>query len=99
VQQGVPIRVFLFTPFIALAVAMVGVTAVVTLQSGAKDAARLATRLHREGASNIRMQLDDYLAASTSRTDAEHADGLALLLRQQAAGTDGRAFILDRTGA
>jgi len=99
VQLGVPIRVFLFTPFIALALAMVGATAIVTLQSGAQDAARLATRLHHEGASNIRMQLDDYLAASTSRTDAEHADGLGLLLRQQAAGTDGRAFILDRTEA
>ena len=97
VQLGVPIRVFLFTPFIALALAMVGATAIVALQSGEQDAARLATRLHHEGAANIRMQLDDYLAASTSRTDAERADGLGLLLRQQAAGTDGRAFILDRT--
>jgi hypothetical protein len=98
-QEGLPIRVFIFTPFIVLALVMVGATAVVALRSGENDAARLATRLHQEGAANIRMRLDDYLAASPSLTDAQRADGLVRLLRNQAVGTNGRAFILDRTGA
>jgi PAS domain S-box-containing protein len=99
VQQGLPIRVFIFTPFVALALALVAATAIIALRSGENDATRLATRLHHAGAENIRMQLDDYLAASPSQTDAERTAGLAQLLRNQAVGTDGRAFILDRTGA
>ena len=98
-QQGLPIRVFIFTPFIALALALVAATAIIALRSGENDATRLATKLHHAGAENIRMQLDDYLAASPSQTDAERAAGLAQLLRRQAVGTNGRAFILDRTGA
>ena len=47
-SEGLPIRVFIFTPFIALVLVMVGVTAIVALQSADDDAARLATRLHHE---------------------------------------------------
>ena len=47
VQEGLPIRIFIFTPFIALVLVMVGATAIVALRSADDDAARLATRLHR----------------------------------------------------
>lgn len=99
VQDGLPIRIFLFTPFIALVLVMVGVTALVALRSADDDAARLATRLHQEASAGIRMRLDDYLARSSSQTGAQRADALVPLLRSQAIGSDGRAFILDDTGA
>ena len=70
VQEGLPIRIFIFTPFIALVLVMVGATAIVALRSADDDAARLATRLHQEASANIRMRLDDYLARSPSPTDA-----------------------------
>ena len=99
VQVGLPIRIFIFTPFIALVLVMVGATAMVALRSADDDAARLATRLHQEASASIRMRLDDYLARSPSQTDAQRKSALVSLLRSQAIGSDGRAFILDSTGA
>ena len=43
-QEGLPIRIFIFTPFIALVLVMVGATAIVALRSADDDAARLATQ-------------------------------------------------------
>ena len=97
--EGLPIRIFLFTPFIALVLVMVGATAIVALRSADDDAARLATRLHQEASASLRMRLNDYLARSPLLTDARRHDDLASLLRGQAVGPDGRAFILDHTGA
>src|SRR5262249_28317057 len=77
---------------------MVGATAIVALRTADDDAARLATRLHHEMSVNMRMRLDDYLARSPSPIDLQREDTLVSLLRSQAMGTNGRAFILDRTG-
>ena len=85
-------------PFIALVLVMVGATAIVALRSADDDAARLATRLHEEASASIRMRLDDYLARSPSQIDAQRNDALVSLLRSQAIGSEGRAFILDKTG-
>ena len=85
-------------PFIALVLVMVGATAIVALQSADDDAARLATRLHQEASTSIRMRLDAYLSGSTAPIDAEGKDALVSLLRNQAVGSEGRAFILDETG-
>src|SRR6476469_7577885 len=41
-QEGLPIRLFIFSPFIALVLVMVGATAVIALRSADDDAARLA---------------------------------------------------------
>ena len=98
-QEGLPIRVFIFTPFIALVLAMVGATAIVALRSADDDAARLATRLHEEESASIRMRLDDYLTRSPSQPDARRNDALIALLRSQAIGSEGRVFLLDETGA
>ena len=97
--EGLPIRIFIFTPFIALVLVMVGVTAIVALRSADDDAARLATRLHEEASARIRIRLDDYLSGSRSPIDARRDPALVSLLRSQPAGSDGRAFILDGTGA
>jgi PAS domain S-box-containing protein len=98
-REGVPIRIFIFTPFIALMLVMVGATAIVALQSADDDAARLVTRLHEEASASIRMRLDAYLARSPSQIDAQRKDALVSLLRSQAIGSEGRAFILDKAGA
>ena len=98
VQEGLPIRIFIFTPFIALLLVMVGATAIVALRSADDDATMLATRLHQAMSANIRMQLDDYLARPPPPAGAQRDDTLVSLLRSQAVGTDGRAFILDVTG-
>src|SRR5436190_21038809 len=63
-QEGFPIRVFIFAPFIALVLVMVGATAIVALQTADDDAQMLATRLHQAMSANIRLQLDDYVARS-----------------------------------
>ena len=97
-QEGLPIRIFIFSPFIALVLVMVGATAVVALRSADDDAAMLATKLHHAMSVNIGMRLDDYRARSLSPIDAQREDTLVSLLQSQAVGTNGRAFILDRTG-
>jgi PAS domain S-box-containing protein len=78
---------------------MVGATAIVALRSADDDAIRLATRLHEAASANIRMRLDDYLNRSPSPIDARRKDTFVSLLRSQALGANGRAFIVDRTGA
>jgi PAS domain S-box-containing protein len=98
VKGSLPIRIFIFMPFIALVLVMVAATAIVALRSADDDSAMLATKLHQEAAANMRTRLDAFLAASPSLTDAERADGLTRLLGRQAAGTNGRAFIIDRAG-
>ena len=98
VQESLPIRLFVFTPFIALLLVMVGATAIVALQTADDDAGMLATRLHQAVSANIRSQLDDYLARSPSPTDVQRDENLVSLLRSQAIGSNGRAFILDTTG-
>jgi PAS domain S-box-containing protein len=98
VQEGLPIRIFIFAPFIALVLVMVGATAIVALRNADDDAERLATKLHEAVSANIRMQLHDYLKRSPSPIDAQRKDALVSVLRSHAVGTDGRAFILDRTG-
>lgn len=97
-QTGLPIRVFIFTPFVLLLLAMVGATAVVALRSANDDATMLATRLHEAMSANIRLRLDELLERSPSQIDAQLADNLASLLRDQAFGTDGRALVLDGGG-
>ena len=97
-QEGLPIRIFIFTPFILLVLVMVGATAIAALRSADDDAATLATRLHHEMSVNLRMRLGDYLARAASPIDAQREDTLVSMLRSQAVGTNGRAFILDGSG-
>jgi two-component system sensor histidine kinase/response regulator len=97
VQDGLPIRIFIFAPFIALVLVMVGATAIVALQTADDDAQMLAARLHQAMSANIRLQLDDYLARSPPLAGAQR-EALDSLLRSQAVGTNGRAVILDVTG-
>ncbi len=96
VREGLPIRIFIFTPFIALLLVMVGATAIVALQTADDDATMLATKLHQAVSANIRMRLDDSLARSPPGAEREGA--LSSVMRSEAVGTNGRAFILDSTG-
>ena len=98
VQEGLPIRIFIFAPFIALLLLMVGATAIVALQTADDDATMLATKLHQAMSENIRLQLDDYLARPPPAAGVQREDTLNSLLRNQSVGTSGRAAILDVTG-
>ena len=98
VQGRFPIRIFIFAPFIALVLVMVGATAIVALQTADDDAQMLATRLHQAMSANIRLQLDDYVARSPPPAGVQREETLDSLLRSQAVGTNGRAIILDMTG-
>src|SRR5262249_56637738 len=86
VQEGLPIRVFIFAPFIALVLVMVGATATVALRNADDDAEMLATKLHEAVSANIRMQLDDYLKRSPSPIDAQRKDALVSVLRSHVIG-------------
>jgi PAS domain S-box-containing protein len=97
-HEGLPIRIFIFTPFIALVLAMVGVTAIVALQNADDDAAMLVTKLHQQTSANTLLRLDDYLTNSPSPLDTEHKGALASLLRDQTISTNGRTFILNTNG-
>ena len=98
VPEGLPIRIFIFAPFIALVLVMVGTTAIVALQTADDDARMLATRLHQAMSTNIRLQLDDYLARSPPPAGTQREDTLDSLLRDQAVGTSGRAVVLEASG-
>jgi len=89
-----PIRMLIVTPFVALVLLMVGVTAFVTLRSAEEDAEKLATRLHQEISDGAKLRIDEYWAAR--RGDAEGAlDGVNDLLRGLSIAKHGRAFLLD----
>jgi signal transduction histidine kinase/CheY-like chemotaxis protein len=97
-SDGLPIRVFIFAPFIVLLLVLVGATAIVALRSAEDEASALASRLHQEAAANLEIRLDRYFDRAASATDAERRDALVTLLRGHAIGPDGRAFILDSRG-
>jgi PAS domain S-box-containing protein len=97
--QGLPIRMFLLAPFIALVLVMVGVTAYVTLRSAEVDATKLAARLNQETAATTRERLDDYLTGNPARTGTDLSAGVSALMRGLAIAKAGRAFIVDRSGA
>ena len=97
-HEGLPIRIFIFAPFIALMFLMVGTTAIVALRNANDDAAVLATRLQQAVSANIRMQLDDYFARSPSPVGVQGDDALASLLRSQTVDTASRVFIIDKAG-
>lgn len=97
--HGLPLRMFLFGPFITLLLVMVGITAYVALRSAEGDATRLAARLHQETAANMRMRLDDYLASMPPQSGTQSPAGLTGLMQSLPMAREGRIFIVDRSGA
>ncbi|TGK08122.1 PAS domain S-box protein [Leptospira selangorensis] len=90
--QGLPIRMFLVTPFILLVLIMVAATAYLTLRSSEAASGKLAARLHQEISENINLRLDDYLDRSIRKKPEE----ISLLLKNTNIARHGRAFIIDR---
>ncbi|MFT3803902.1 MAG: ATP-binding protein [Burkholderiaceae bacterium] len=91
-QSGVPIRMVILTPFIALVLVMIGATAYVTLRSAASDSDRLATWLHQEIAENINLLLDEHLSQSETTADTVR---ISRLLSSLPISAHGRAVIID----
>ncbi|WP_051885411.1 PAS domain-containing protein [Lysobacter antibioticus] len=96
-HRGLPIRILVEVPVIALILMMVGLVAFLSLRSGAISATQLAERLQAETANSMRMQVDDALAISGPGAKPEPAS-LDELLRGTAIARSGRAFIVDREG-
>ncbi|XDD49743.1 PAS domain S-box protein [Leptospira sp. WS92.C1] len=96
--QGLPIRMFLVTPFIVLVLVMVGVTAYLNLHSSELAADKLASRLHQEISENINLQLDQYLEKTKNQNDTIRKRGIDSLLRSMSIGEHGNAIIIDRDG-
>ena len=97
-QHGLPIRVFLATPFILLVLVMVASTAYITLRSAEHSASKLATRLHQDSSENINLYLDDYLERAQNLDEFRQINDINQLLRQLPIAEHGRAFIVDRKG-
>ncbi|WP_408949833.1 PAS domain-containing protein [Lysobacter sp. Hz 25] len=96
-HQGLPIRILVAVPFIALVLIMVGLVAFLSLRSGATSATQLAERLQAEAANTVRLRLDDALAVPGFDAALEPAS-LDELLRRTDIARSGRAFIVDRDG-
>ncbi|MGH9883994.1 MAG: PAS domain-containing protein, partial [bacterium] len=62
VSRGVPLRMFIAAPFIAVMLLVVGAVAYVSSRRGEEAAYQLAGQLHKEIAKTIDLQLDNYLA-------------------------------------
>ncbi|MDV6236615.1 ATP-binding protein [Leptospira ellisii] len=96
--HGLPIRMFLVTPFILLVLVMVGVTAYLNLQSSEHAADKLAARLHQEISENINLRLDLYLEKNPNLDEASRFRGMVPLLASLGIAEHGRATIIDRSG-
>ncbi len=97
-DHGIPIRIFLVTPIIAIVLIMVGATAYFTLSSAQDTANKLASNLHQEISDNINLQLDDYLSRSINLNETERNAHINLLLKKTNIAKHGKAFIIDRNG-
>lgn len=96
---GLPIRMFMVTPFILLVMLMVGMTAYLNLKSSEKAADKLAGRLHQEISENINLQLDRYLENSKNQEESRRLNGILSLLKSMNISEHGRAIVIDRSGA
>ncbi|WP_374566512.1 response regulator [Ideonella sp.] len=94
--QGLPVRIVLVAPFIALVLAMVVTTAYLTLSNAQADATKLASRLHEEIAETINLKLDEHL--ERAQAGAGRGETVDELLWQLPIARSGRAFIIDRAG-
>ena len=96
--RGMPIRIFLAAPFIALVLVLVGATAYLTLHSSEAAASKLAARLHQEVAENINLQLDDFLANLQASKAPLRVNDVNEMLRKLPVAGHGRAIVIDRAG-
>jgi two-component system sensor histidine kinase/response regulator len=98
VDAGVPIRLVLAAPTIALVLVMIGATAYLTLRSAESTADKLASRLHEEIAENINLQLDDYMAEVQTAGAPLRVNDINELLRKLPVARHGRAIVIDHAG-
>src|SRR6185436_7862233 len=88
---------FIAAPFVALMLLVVAAVAYVSSRRGEEAAYELAGRLHQEVAKTIDLQLDNYLATLSPARVQEAANEIGHLLAANI-GSNGRAFILERSG-
>jgi|GEM_PF-820114 len=96
--EGMPIRMFLVAPLIALVLVLVITVAFLTMRSGENGANKLASRLHQEITLNIDLQLDDYLEKVQDGDDVQRVLSINNLLKNSSIAKHGRIFLIDRSG-
>lgn len=97
-KKGIPIRIFLVGPFIALIITLLGTTAYFTLSSSELAATKLAERLHLEITENINHQLDKFLESKQVSKKEDVTLAISDLLYKLPVAKNGRAFIIDKSG-
>ncbi|GAB3352663.1 response regulator [Lysobacter tyrosinilyticus] len=95
--SGLPIRILIAAPFVALMLFMVGLIAFLSLRSGENATNEVAGRLNAEIARNVTMQADDALAAPALDAGSTNTV-LTRLLRNAEVAMLGRAYIVDDKG-
>jgi signal transduction histidine kinase/DNA-binding NarL/FixJ family response regulator len=95
---GMPLRMLLAAPVIAMMLATIGVTAWLTLGSAESGSGKLASRLHEEISFNIRQQLDDFLVAERKTGNPLQLEGVSRLLQGLPVARHGQAFIIGLDG-
>lgn len=98
-SDRLPIRIYIFSPFVGLVLLMVGATAIVALGSASNDFERLAMALHRAESTNVRLQLDRAFAAAAATPASVSSAQLVSTLREELVTESGRAFLVDEQGA
>jgi two-component system sensor histidine kinase/response regulator len=98
-NRGLPLRIFVAAPFVALVLMIAGLVAYVTLQSSEGAAEALASRIQQEASANVAHQLDARLGQLPGDDAAERARVAAEVLAGSPVARRGRAFVIDRAGA
>jgi two-component system sensor histidine kinase/response regulator len=93
-RPGVPIRMAIVMPFVAMVLLMVALSGYFVLRSAETDANKLAGRLHEEIAQNILLKLDGVLT-QVSMNRAHGAAVIDEMLQHLPIARDGRAFVVD----
>lgn len=96
--EGIPLRLVLVLPFIALLLTMVSATAYLVLKSSEDTARKLASHLHEEIAQNINLQLNDYVKQRPDIHGASFFAGIRDLIRHSSINRQGQIFIVDNEG-
>ncbi|MCC7543070.1 MAG: response regulator [Deltaproteobacteria bacterium] len=104
IEQGLPMRMFILTPFVALVLLLVGVTAYVATRGAASDATRLAQRWHQEVAVSLEHRIDEILSQPVDvsphgASAAPIASSLERALRSASIAEHGHVFVVSRSGA
>ena len=96
--RGLPIRMYMLAPFVALVLGLVGATAFVTMRNAEAGADKLAGRLHESIAASVGLRLDGYLAEVQQGNRTPDTAAIQRLLTAHPLAQYGHVMIVTRSG-